>query len=256
MPRHAPADSEFGSRDHRDRALFFSRSQSVWRECCGVNARTTRVSECREFVRPGYRLAAPFEPGPGIALAHRRVQPWVPQFPGPPPGHCSREPQGCIVCTEPRGRSQNSVRRTRPAPRPPFAGPFLDSSLAISGNPGTVPIPAARRSPGLFPDPGCQPAPAPAALRYPGLRPPQAVTQRHGPDPPGSPGRISFPVRDTRSSTTGYFPRVRSKVASPYMCAAGGHWSGGSVALAVLRLKARFEQSTSPARTARWEATG
>ena len=33
------------------------------------------------------------------------------------------------------------------------------------------------------------------------------------------------------------------------ICAAGGHWSGGSVALAVLRLKARFEQSTSPART-------
>lgn len=170
---------------------------------------------------------------------------------GPFPGTSSREPQGCIVCSELAGDHGNLGRRSRrtvPAtsrragrkvihdyPRhfPEFL-PLASSRRRAAGSPTGA---ASRRDTGRRRGPGAR---ARAAPRHDG----------HGPNPrPPAQIRSNLPRGATRSSTARYFILDRIKVTYLYFCAAGGHWSGGPVALAVHPFEQQFRQSALPART-------
>ena len=161
---------------------------------------------------------------------------------GPLPGTPSREPQGCIDCSELAGDHGNLGRRSRrtvPATSrragrkvihdyPRHFPEFLPLASSRRRAPGSRTGAASRRDTGWRRGPGAQ---ARAAPRH----------DRHGPNPrPPAQIRSNVPRGATRSSTARYLILHRIKVSYLYICAAGGHWSGGSVALAVHPFEQQF----------------
>lgn len=161
---------------------------------------------------------------------------------GPFPGTSSREPQGCIVCSELAGDHGNLGRRSRrtvPATSrragrkvihdyPRHFPEFLPLASSRRRAAGSRTGAASRRDTGRRRGPGAQ---ARAAPRH----------DRHGPNPrPPAQIRSNLPRGATRSSTARYFILLRIKVTYLYICAAGGQWSGGSVALAVHPFEQQF----------------
>jgi hypothetical protein len=167
---------------------------------------------------------------------------WLAKYgPAATPATPSREPQGCIVCSELADAHGNLDRGVGARPRPPLAGSAVKSFtviLAIFRNSCRQRLPRAAGRPEDGParrhDTGRRRGPGAQARAAP-------RRDRHGPNPrPPAQVRSNPPGGATRSSTARYFILYRIKVTYLNICAAGGHWSGGSVALAVHPFEQQF----------------